>query len=146
SDCLLAVMSGRLKPELKPPVALAHHKPGSRSKCASNIQLGAAKWTGEGAQRASVGGHLRRSAYVLHEQHDEFRRFGLARVPPNDVDIIWAFVEGLTRYENCFRSASYLHHDRAFQHIHKRMCIVAMCWVRTARRILHREHQTFFAR
>jgi len=35
--------------------------------------------------------HQHWSAFVLHEEHDEFRRFGLACVPPNDVDIIRAF-------------------------------------------------------
>ena len=45
-----------------------------------------------------VSGHQYRSAFVLHEEHDEFRRFGLACVPPNDVDIIRAFVEGLTEF------------------------------------------------
>ena len=49
-----------------------------------------------------VGGHQQRSAFVLHEEHDEFRRFGLACVPPNDVDIIRAFVEGLTRCQSRF--------------------------------------------
>jgi len=93
-----------------------------------------------------VGGHQHRSALVLHEEHDELRRFGLACVPPNDVDIIRAFVEGLTRRQRRFLSASHLHHDRAFQHINKIIGIVAMYWVRTAGRIFHADHQTFFAR
>ena len=66
-----------------------------------------------------VGGYQHRSAFVLHEEHDEFRRFGLACVPPNDVNIIRSFVEGLTRCQSRFLSASHLHHDRAFQHIDK---------------------------
>ena len=33
-----------------------------------------------------------RGAFVLHEEHDEFRQFGLACVSPNDVDIIGAFI------------------------------------------------------
>src|SRR5438105_13563331 len=37
------------------------------------------------------GWHQQRSAFVLHEEHDEFRRFGLACGPPNDVAIIRAF-------------------------------------------------------
>src|SRR5262249_12641703 len=44
-----------------------------------------------------------------------------------------------------FLSTPYLHDDRAFQHVKKRMCIVAMDWVRTTRWILHGDHQTFFA-
>lgn len=44
-----------------------------------------------------VGGHQHGRAFVLYKEHDEFRRFGLAGVPPNDVDVIRGFVEGLTR-------------------------------------------------
>src|SRR6185437_4022678 len=49
--------------------------------------------------------------------HDEFRRFGFAGVPPNNMDIIRAFVEGLTGCEGYLLAASHLHHDRALQHI-----------------------------
>src|SRR5215470_15162059 len=81
-------------------------------------------------------GHQHRSAFVLNEKHDEFRRFGLAGVPPDDVDVTRTFVEGLTRRQGRFLSASHLHDDRTFQHINERMGIVAMYWIRTARRIL----------
>ena len=79
-----------------------------------------------------MGGHQRRSAFVLHQEHEEFRRFGLACISPNDVNIIGAFIEALTGCQSRFLSASHLHHDRAFQHINKPMCIVAMYGVRTA--------------
>ena len=55
-----------------------------------------------------VGGHQQRSAFVLHEEHDEFRRFGFACVPPNHVNIIGAFIEGLTRCQSHFFSGSVL--------------------------------------
>jgi hypothetical protein len=42
-----------------------------------------------------VGGHQHGSAFVLHEEHDEFRRFGLACVAPDNMNIIWTFIEGL---------------------------------------------------
>src|SRR5246500_2965617 len=83
-----------------------------------------------------------RSAFVLHEEHDEFRRFGLAGVPSNDVNIIRAFIESLTRRESHFFSTSHLHHDGAFQNINESMRIVTVDWVRTARRILNGDHQT----
>jgi hypothetical protein len=35
----------------------------------------------------TVGGHQYGSDFVLHEEHGEFRPFGLACVPPNHVDI-----------------------------------------------------------
>ena len=59
----------------------------------------------------SVRRHQYRGAFVLHEEHDEFRRLGLACVPPDDVNIIRAFVEALTRCQSHFFSASHLHHD-----------------------------------
>src|SRR6266480_3297400 len=92
------------------------------------------------------GWYQHRGAFVLHEEHDEFRRFGLASVSPDDVNILRAFIEGLTRCQSHFFPAPDLHYDRAFQHINKPMCVVAMYWVRAARRILNHEHQTFLAR
>src|SRR5215470_4449360 len=64
-----------------------------------------------------------RGASILHEEHDKFRRFGLACIPPNNVNIVRAFVEGLTGAYGRFLSASHLHHDRAFEHIDKPICI-----------------------
>src|SRR6516165_2986668 len=53
----------------------------------------------------SVRRHQYRCTFVLHEEHDEFRRFGLACVPPDDVNIVRAFVEALTRCQSHFLSA-----------------------------------------
>src|SRR5215475_6995235 len=75
------------------------------------------------------------SAFVLHEEHDEFRRLGFACVPPNNMNVIRAFVEGLASCQSHFVSASYLHDDGALEHIDKPMCIVPMDWVYTAWRI-----------
>ena len=92
-----------------------------------------------------VGGYQHRSAFVLHEDNNEFRRLGFACVPPNDVNIIGAFVKGLTGCQSHFFPAPHLHHDRAFQHIDEPMSIVAMDGVSTARRIYHGDHQTLLA-
>src|SRR5262249_34123558 len=94
----------------------------------------------------SVRRHQYGSAFVFHEEHDELSRFSLARVPPNDVNIRGTFIEGLTGCQSHFLPAPHLHHDRAFQHINEPMCIVAMDWIRAARRILHSDHHTFLAR
>src|SRR5580765_4073241 len=59
----------------------------------------------------SVRRHQYRGTFVLHEEHDELSRFGLACVPPDDVNIIWAFVEALTGCQSHFLPASHLHHD-----------------------------------
>ena len=62
----------------------------------------------------SLCGYQHRSAFVLHEEHDEFRRFGLASVSPDDVNILRAFIEGLARCQSHFFPAPDLHYDRAF--------------------------------
>lgn len=41
--------------------------------------------------------HQSGSAFVLNQEYEEFRRFDLAGVSPDDVNIRWAFIEGLTR-------------------------------------------------
>src|ERR1700738_2700551 len=87
-----------------------------------------------------VGRHQHGSAFVLHEEHDEFRRFGLACVAPDNMNIIWTFIEGLARGQSDFLSALYLHHDGAFENINKPTCVVPMYWVRVTRRILHSDH------
>ena len=51
------------------------------------------------------------SAFVFNQEHYEFRRFGLAGVSPDDVNIRGTFVEGLTRCQSHFFSAPHLHHD-----------------------------------
>src|SRR5262249_27743040 len=58
-----------------------------------------------------AGRHLHRSAFILQEEHDEFRRFGLACISSNDVNIIRTFIKGLTRRQSRFLSAFHLHHD-----------------------------------
>src|SRR5262245_16124436 len=40
--------------------------------------------------------HERRSALVLDKKHQEFRRLGTAGVPVNDMNIVRAFIEGLS--------------------------------------------------
>src|SRR5262245_7981229 len=92
----------------------------------------------------SVGGHQDRSAFLLDEHDEELRRFRLACVPPDDVNIIGTLVEALTRFQSHFLSPFHLHHDRAFQHVDEPVCIVAMDGVRTAGRILHGDHQPLF--
>jgi hypothetical protein len=51
--------------------------------------------TGADAQQ-SLCWHERRSALVLDQEHEEFRRLGTACVPVNDMNIVGAFIEGLS--------------------------------------------------
>ena len=59
----------------------------------------------------SFGGLQHRGAFVLHEDHDEFRWFGLAGISPDDVDILGTFIEGLTRRQSHFFPAPHLHYN-----------------------------------
>src|SRR5579859_2534698 len=43
-----------------------------------------------------------RSAFLFHKEREEFRRFSLARVAPDDVYIVRALVEGLPRLQSRF--------------------------------------------
>lgn len=55
--------------------------------------------------------HQYGSAFILNQEHHEFRGFSLAGVSPDDVNIQGTFIEGLTRCESHFLSAPHLHHD-----------------------------------
>src|SRR5262245_58723816 len=74
----------------------------------------------------SLHWHEHRSALVLDQEHEEFCWFGAAGVPTNDMDIVGAFIKGLPGCQRDFFSALQLHHDGAFQHVHKRVGIVSM--------------------
>src|SRR5262249_8825296 len=60
---------------------------------------------------ASFGRLQHCGALVLHEEHDEFRRLGLARVAADDVNILGAFIESLTGCQGHFFPALHLHDD-----------------------------------
>src|SRR5882672_751330 len=89
--------------------------------------------------------HERRSALVLDQEHQEFRRLGRACVPVNEMNIVGAFIEALSRCQCYLFSALHLHHDRALQHVDERMCIVSVDSARLAGRMLYRYHQNFLA-
>src|SRR5437773_10749823 len=46
--------------------------------------------------RRSLYWHEHRSALVLDQEHQEFSRLGTACVPVNDMNIVGAFIEGLS--------------------------------------------------
>src|SRR5258708_21585381 len=55
--------------------------------------------------------HQYGSAFVLNQEHYEFRRFGLTGVSPDAVNIRGTFIQGLTTGQSHFLSAHHLHHD-----------------------------------
>ena len=91
------------------------------------------------------GRYQHRGALVFYEEHDELRRLGFAGIAADNVDVIRAFVEGLTRPEGHFLAASYLLNDRSLENIDERIGIVAMYGVDVARRIFHGDHHAFLA-
>jgi hypothetical protein len=76
--------------------------------------------------RPSLDWHERRSALVLDQDHQEFRRLGIAGVPVHDMHIVGAFIEGLSRCQCYLFSTLHLHHNGALQDVNKRMCIVSV--------------------
>src|SRR5262249_718489 len=94
----------------------------------------------------SLCGHERRGALVLDQEHQELRRLGAACVPVDDMNIIRAFIEGLSWCECHLLSTLQLHHDGALQHVNKRMAIVSVDSARPAGRMLDCDHQSFPAR
>src|SRR5262249_9141448 len=85
------------------------------------------------------------SALVLDQDHQEFRRLGTACVPVNDMNIVRAFIEGLSWCQCYLLSTLHLHHNGALQYVNKRLCIVSVDCVRPAWRMLYRDHQSFLA-
>src|SRR6267142_971915 len=93
----------------------------------------------------SLHWHYYWSALVFDQNHKEFCRRGSACVPANDMNIVGAFIVGLSWCKSDFFSALHLHHDGALQHVDKCMCIVTMDRARPAGRILYGDHQAFLA-
>ena len=50
-------------------------------------------------------GYQHRCTLIFHQEHHEFCRLRFARVPTDDVNIISAFIEALTRRQSYFLSA-----------------------------------------
>src|SRR2546430_9426738 len=82
---------------------------------------------------------------VFDQKHDELRRSAVARVAPDDVNVIRAFIESFAGFERDGLGASQLHHDRTLEHVDKGVRIVSMDFVSAARRVDDRKDETFFA-
>src|SRR2546430_6342820 len=87
--------------------------------------------------------HQHRSALVLDQEHQEFRRLGTACVPVNDMNIVGAFIEGLSWCQCYLFSTLHLHHNGALQYVSNRMGIVSVDGARPAGRMLYCDHQNF---
>ena len=48
---------------------------------------------------ALLGGKQCRNTLLFHQEHDELRRFAVARVTPDDVNVIRAFIESFAGFE-----------------------------------------------
>src|SRR6266478_6971490 len=101
-----------------------------------------------GAQKrlpALLGRKHCRHTLVFHQEHDELRRFGVARAAADDVNVIRAFIESFAGFDRNGLSASQLHHDRTLEHVDEGVRIVSMDFVSAARRVGDRKYETFFA-
>src|SRR5215468_10187519 len=96
-----------------------------------------------GVAYQSLCGHERRGALVLDQEHQELRRLGAACVPVDDMNIVRAFIEGLSWCQCHLLSTLQLHHNGALQHVNKRMCIMSVNGARPAGRMLDCDHQSF---
>src|SRR6476469_2799736 len=94
---------------------------------------------------ALLGRNQCRNTLVFHQEHDELRRFAVARVAADDVNIIRAFIKCFAGFERDGLGALQLHDDRTLEHVDEGMCIVSMDWVSAARRVGDRKYKTFFA-
>ena len=70
-----------------------------------------ATWHRNARSSDLVRRYQHRSAFLFNQENEEFRRFGFARVPPDDVNIRGTFIECLPRCERHFLSSPHLHHD-----------------------------------
>src|SRR6516162_5623052 len=77
-------------------------------------------WVGETDPLPSLYWQERRRALVLDQDHEEFGRLGTAGVPVNDMNIVGAFIEGLSRCQCDLFSTLHLLHDRALQYVNHR--------------------------
>jgi NAD(P)-dependent dehydrogenase (short-subunit alcohol dehydrogenase family) len=59
--------------------------------------------------------HQHRSALVLDQEDQEFRRLGKACVSANDMNIVGAFIKGLSWCQCYLFSTLHLHHNGALQ-------------------------------
>src|SRR5262245_35482437 len=87
--------------------------------------------------------HDRRSTLVLGQGHQDFRRLGSACVPVTDMNIVRAFIEGLSWCQSYLLSTLQLHYNGALQYVNKRMCIVSMDSARPAGCMLYCDYQNF---
>src|ERR1700748_1652795 len=77
-----------------------------------------------------LGWNQSRNTLFFHQEHDELRRFAIARVAAHDMNVIRAFIECFTGFERDGLGASQLHYDRTLKHENKGMRILAMDFVR----------------
>src|ERR1041384_1573592 len=90
--------------------------------------------------------HEHGSVFVLDQENNEFCWLGFACAPTNDMNIVGAFIKGLSWCQCNFFSAFQLHDDGTLQDVYKCVCIVTMYRVCSPGRILYCDQQAFLTR
>src|SRR6516164_9747015 len=73
-----------------------------------------------------LGGQHGVDTLLLHQDHDELCWLRRARVAPDNVHVVWAFVESLSRRQGDLLAATDLLDNRPFQHVEEGVRIVPM--------------------
>ena len=90
-----------------------------------------------------LGRNEGRNTLFFHQEDDELRRFAVARVAADDVNLIRAFIEHFAGFERDGLDVSQLHHNRTLDNVNERVRIVSMNFVSPARWVGDRKHETF---
>src|SRR5262245_48511758 len=70
-----------------------------------------------------------RNTLFFHQQHDELRRFTVARVAADNVNVIRSLIECFAGFDRDGLRAPQLHHDLALEHVNEGVRIVSMDFV-----------------
>src|SRR5262245_58953970 len=129
------------------PICVSMRAPGDIATVTMNRDQSATKNNLSGT-RAKVSSfrNQKRGSLVLDKKHQELGSSGLAGVSRDGVHVVWVLVERVARHQSDGALAFHLHHDRPLEHIDHDLCMVCVCRVRRAGRVLDGDHRKFLSR
>jgi hypothetical protein len=96
-------------------------------------------------ERYSVTGTRMGAPFPLTRSTRNFAGLVSLAFRSDQVDAFWILIERLSGMKSHLLAPFHLHHDRAFEHVDKSTRVMAVDWVDSARRVIHRDHRDFFA-